>query len=226
MLKNFFSIIFKHLKKINEVLQSVFYVMLGFLCIVCINVMIENSTEKKNDDENLMYAKDLYVQKLELEYNASKNALIDSIDAYIKSIAPYSNMNGLSFVNDCEEYNVDLFFVLAQCQIESKFATTGLGAKTNSAFNIKAYDGHGDKFMSKYKHPDLSIKPYLKIITTTYLDDDTTELHLLQNYVNLNGNRYATDEKYEEKLLYTYNKISTKLDNVYNQYKRYKMLIK
>ena len=69
-----------------------------------------------------------------------KEKMSKSLDNYIGTVAPQSGMNAISFINECEEYDIDLFFVIAQCQLESNFATTGLGAKTRSAFNIKAYE--------------------------------------------------------------------------------------
>lgn len=180
----------------------------------------------KNDEQkhNIEYSKNIYAEELQLKFYASKNTLADSINSYIKEVAPHSAMNAISFINECEEYDIDLFFVLAQCQLESNFATTGLGAKTRSAFNIKAYDGHADKYMDKFKHPDMSIKPYLDIIKTTYLDHDTTELSLLDNYINHNGDRYASDPQYEEKLRNIYSKLISKYNSVYKEYQKYQML--
>lgn len=174
--------------------------------------------------QNSNYVQDLYIQKMTLSYYSCKERLVESLDAYIEEIAPHSAMNSLTFVNYCEEYDIDVFFVLSQCQIESKFATVGLGSKTYSAFNIKAYDGKGDKYMDKYKHPDLSIEPYIKVLKDTYLVDGVTEFNLMDNYVNINGQRYASDEQYETKLRSVYEKLLTKYEPIYNEYKKYKLL--
>lgn len=196
------------------------------LSVVIIFAIVSFFGNDGNDEQkpNIVYSKNIYAEDMQLKFYASKNALADSINSYIKNVAPHSAMNAISFINECEEYDIDLFFVLAQCQLESNFATTGLGAKTRSAFNIKAYDGHADKYMDKFKHPDMSIKPYLNVIKTTYLDHDTTELSLLDNYINHNGDRYASDPNYEAKLRDIYTKLSSKYSDIYKEYQKYKML--
>lgn len=204
--------------------------IMTYIFIVCMAIfMIYDNLEKRisNNEykDNIEYVKYTYLEKLQLNFYTSKNALADSLDNYIATVAPQSGMNAISFINECEEYDIDLFFVIAQCQLESNFATTGLGAKTHSAFNIKAYDGHSDKYMDKFKHPDMSIKPYLNVIKTTYLDHDTTELSLLDNYINHNGDRYASDPNYEAKLRNIYSKLVSKYDSIYKEYQKYKMLI-
>lgn len=193
--------------------------------VILLSIISLFGTDKDDEQKhNIEYSKNIYAEDLQLKFYASKNTLADSINEYIKEVAPHSAMNAISFINECEEYDIDLFFVLAQCQLESNFATTGLGAKTRSAFNIKAYDGHSDKYMDKFKHPDMSIKPYLNIIKTTYLDHDTTELNLLDNYINHNGDRYASDPQYEAKLRGIYAKLLSKYSDAYEEYQKYKML--
>lgn len=214
-------------QKSKEFLLQLLRNALSLVIAVFLTLSIVSLFGTDKDDEqksNIVYSKNIYAEDLQLKFYSSKNALADSIDAYIKEVAPHSAMNAISFINECEEYDVDLFFVLAQCQLESNFATTGLGAKTRSAFNIKAYDGKLDTYMDKFKHPDMSIKPYLVVIKTTYLDHDTTELSLLDNYINHNGDRYASDPQYEAKLRGIYAKLSSKYSNVYEEYQKYKML--
>lgn len=78
-----------------------------------------------------------------------------------------------------------------------------------------------------YKHPDNSIEPYLRLLVNDYLVDGKTEEDMFVNFVNVNGNRYATNEKYEEKMLNVYNRInsSTKLSYLLKEYKKYKMIL-
>ena len=84
------------------------------------------------------YVFEIYRQNLELDSYGAKDTLTNAIDSYIKEVAPSSVMNGIAFVNKCDEYDMDLFFVIAQAQVESTFATKGLGQKMNSAFSVKA----------------------------------------------------------------------------------------
>lgn len=226
---DFFKNLFYSFDKIGDFIVKMcklsFYTLIGSIFFTGLWYLFADSSPLNSEKQKqISYVQNLYVNRLDLKYFGSKNALVDSIDTYINEIAPNSSMNGLTFVEECEENDVDLFFVLAQCQIESKFATRGLGCKTNSAFNIKAYDGKGSTYMDKYKHPDMSIKPYLEIIKETYLVHDTTEMDLMDNYINQNGNRYASDENYEKKLRTVYEKLNTRFETTYNEFKKYKLL--
>ena len=188
----------------SKSLKNYYYSISSILLLISLWQIFSWIDDYRDERVNLTnnYVQDLYIQKMSLSYYSSKERLVNALDNYINEVAPHSAMNSLTFVNYCEEYDIDVFFVISQCQVESKFATVGLGGKTYSAFNIKAYDGKGDKYMDKYKHPDLSIEPYMRVLRETYLVNDVTEFNLMEkeNYVNVNGKRYATDEQYENKL--------------------------
>lgn len=173
----------------------------------------------------------VYRGNMELKLQESKGLLVDEVNAYIARIAPTSNLNGRILVELCDEYNIDIKFVLAQGQIESHFGTRGLAAKTNSVFNVLAYDGHSFNQIcknGKYSHPDHSIRPYLQLLTDDYLVDDKTEYDLMDEFVNKDGNRYASAKDYENKLKSTYNAISdttnTNIDYLMKQYNHYKII--
>ena len=178
--------------------------------------------DKHHSEKNYVF--EVYRENLELDYYRSKDVLVDVVDSYIKEVAPSSIMNGIAFVNKCDEYNMNLFFVIAQAQVESAFATKGLGQKMNSAFNVKAYDGKGSKYMDKYHHPDESIEPYIVLIKNDYMGDSKTEMDLMDNYVNFEGKRYATNPDYEAMMLSTYKKLIDRYDTVYDEYLKYKTL--
>lgn len=208
-------------EKFRKVLK---YIALGiFFAVISFGVNIFDVTKEKQYFKK-NYVFDVYRENLELDYYRSKDALVDVVDSYIKEIAPSSVMNGIAFVNKCDEYNMNLFFVIAQAQIESSFATKGLGQKMNSAFNVKAYDGKGSKYMDKYDHPDDSIEPYIILVKKNYMGDSKTEMDLMNNYVNFEGKRYATNPDYEEMMLSTYKKLINRYDKVYDEYLKYKTL--
>ena len=200
------------------------YASLAFLfgmfifAIPTVIILIDKHHLEKN------YVFEVYRENLELDYYRSKDVLVDVVDSYIKEVAPSSIMNGIAFVNKCDEYNMNLFFVIAQAQVESAFATKGLGQKMNSAFNVKAYDGKGSKYMDKYHHPDESIEPYIVLIKNDYMGDSKTEMDLMDNYVNFEGKRYATNPDYETMMLSTYKKLIDRYDKVYDEYLKYKTL--
>ena len=208
-------------EKFRKVLK---YIALGiFFGVISFGVHILDVTKEKHYFKK-NYVFEVYRENLELDYYRSKDALVDVVDSYIKEIAPSSVMNGITFVNKCDEYNMNLFFVIAQAQIESSFATKGLGQKMNSAFNVKAYDGKGSKYMDKYDHPDDSIEPYIILVKKNYMGDSKTEMDLMNNYVNFEGKRYATNPDYEEMMLSTYKKLRDRYGKLYDDYLKYKTL--
>ena len=50
-----------------------------------------------------------------------------------------------------------------------------------------------------YANPNDSVIPYLELLANNYLQGKTVE-DLLESYVDINGNRYASDKYYESKL--------------------------
>lgn len=156
--------------------------------------------------------------------------LVTATDEYIKSVAPLSALNGITIIENCIKYDIDPIFVLAQGQIESGFGTQGLARKTNSVWNTYAFDGHSYEKVSskgKYRCPDDSVEPYIKLIINDYMGDSKTEYDLLREYVNLNGNRYASAKDYEVKLVRVYDSIKsgTKIDSLNYELKRLRIIL-
>lgn len=210
---------------ILKILKSIgkYIILGGFFAIISYSVhTFSIAKEKQHFEKN--YAVRIYREKLELNYDGAKDALVDSIDSYIKEIAPSSTMEALEFVKMCDKYDMDLFFVVAQAQVESTFATKGLGKKMNSAFNVKAYDGKGSKHMDKYQNPNESIEPYMILVKKYYMGDSKTEMDLMNKYVDLSGKRYASNPDYETMMLSTYNKLKDRYGNLYDEYLKFKIL--
>lgn len=154
----------------------------------------------------------------ELKYWETKAKLVNEVQNYISTVASTSDLRACALVDACEKYNIEVKFALAQGEIESHFGTKGLAAKTNSVWNVGAYDGHFySKIMSvyKYSHPNESIEPYLKLLYEKYLTCEAEE-GLLKNFVDHNGNRFASDKNYEERLRYKYKYIgnNTQIDSL------------
>lgn len=167
------------------------------------------------------------IKEYELKYWDTKAQLVDEVQNYINIVAPTSDLRACALVDACEKYNIEVKFVLAQGEIESCFGTKGLAAKTNSVWNVGAYDGHSYfkiKNVYKYSHPNESIEPYLKLLNEKYLTSET-EAGLLKRFVDHNGNRFASDKNYEEKLNYKYKYISnnTKIDSLNSQLNYWKV---
>lgn len=168
-----------------------------------------------------------YSKEFELKYWECKSKLVDEVQNYIQSVAPTSNLRALDLVDACEEYSIDIKFTLAQGELESHFGTKGLASKTNSVWNMGAFDGHTiDKIFGKYKynHPNASIKPYLACLVGSYLQGKT-EKDLLINFVNISGKRYASESNYENWLSAKYESIatSTKIDSLQDMVNYYRI---
>ena len=178
---------------------------------------------------NIDHARDAYVGRLESKYDAAREALAIEVDKYIETVAPTADIDALNLIDLCSEYNVDIRLALAQAHVESHFGTKGTAARTNSIFNVGAYDGYSAAKQIKngygYKHPDYSVEPYLRLLTTRYLVDGKTEDDLLDNYVDVNGNRYASCTTYESMLKSKIDKMDSiaEISSTYELYKKYKL---
>ena len=175
----------------------------------------------------------LYVQTCmhTLKYNAAKLELINEVDNYIKSIASQSSLDGYVIVEECMNNGIDICFVLAQGEQESHFGTAGLARRTNSVFNVYAFDGQSHDEISekgKYKNTNYSVAPYIELLKNDYLVDGKTEYDLMDGqYINKNGARYASSETYEKSLLDKYTKIRqrTKIDSLSQETNKYKLFL-
>ena len=176
------------------------------------------------------YPTHIHKDRIDLAYQGAKDALVVEVDKYIQTIAPGSCLNGIVLVEQCLKYDVDIRLALVQGHCESHFGTKGLAAKTNSVFNVGAYDGLSAKQIMKnghcYTHPDHSVEPYLKLLTTKYLVDGKTEMDLLDKFVDAGGHRYASNKNYEAHLLEKFSQIDSvaNISQAMLEYKRYKIL--
>ena len=139
--------------------------------------------------------------------NVLKLSLYKEVNDYLSSKAKLHQLDSKLLVDLCFEYDIDIIFVLAQGQIESLFGTNGIASKTNSVWNIGSYDGRSADYINRngkgYEHPNHSIEPYLKVLKNHYLVDKTEE-HLMNNFVNKYGQRYASNPQYEVMLRSVY----------------------
>lgn len=212
------------MKKI-EIISLLINIVSIVAFIIILTTCIVNSFQIKKCE----YTCDVYRDNIELKYQSAKSQVIDEIDKYIKQVAPNSALNAITLFNLCEEYGVDIKFVLAQGHIESHFGTKGMARKTNSVFNVFAFDGqkyHKISRKGKYDHPDYSIEPYLKLLKNNYMVGKT-EYDLMNKFVNIDGKRYASDPLYENKLSnkFEYISSSTKLDELISNYNMYKIIL-
>jgi len=104
-----------------------------------------------------------------------------------------------------KQYNIDPKLILAQGLNETHFGTNPKAKralKYNSAFGMGSFDD-GSQRMTFANGTDATLQ-YAKLLRTQYLGENKDSLSLLDNFVNLKGNRYAdpkdTAKVYEGKL--------------------------
>lgn len=177
------------------------------------------------------YSYQIYRSRTELAMEGVKDNIVTEIDNYIDSVASDSGLNGIRLFELCDKYGVDVRFAMAQAEAESHFGTKGVAAKTNMVWNVKAYDNRTADDMIKKgdakTHPDMSIEPYLILLTNEYLVNGKTEHDMFDKFVDSNGKRYASNPNYETMVLNIYNRIneSTKLKDLLKEYRKYKMIL-
>lgn len=177
------------------------------------------------------YSYQIYRSRTELAMEGVKDNIVTEIDDYIDSVATDSGLNGIRLFELCDKYGVDVRFAMAQAEAESHFGTKGVAAKTNMVWNVKAYDNRTADDMIKKgdakTHPDMSIEPYLILLTNEYLVNGKTEYDMFDKFVDSNGKRYASNPNYETMVLNIYNRINenTKLKDLLKEYRRYKMIL-
>ena len=202
-----------------------FIIKLGDLAVDALNSQVVAVDTYTNET----HCRDSYVHRLESKYDAAREALAIEVDKYINTVAPNADIDALNLIDLCSEYNVDLRLALAQGHVESHFGTKGTAARTNSIFNVGAYDGYSAEKQIKngygYKHPDYSVEPYLRLLTTRYLIDGKTEEDLLENFVDSAGHRYASCTTYESMLKSKWDKMDSiaNISGTYGVYRKYKL---
>ena len=198
------------------------------LCLIIVSILTVYVITwiKPDKEENIGYdTATEYIRELQISYQGVKADLVDITQHYIDSVAPNSGLRALVLVENCEKYGISIIFALAQGEIESHFGTTGLAFRTNSVWNVGAFDGYSsDDIKHKYNNPNDSVDPYLNLLSSNYLVAKTVE-DLLESFVDINGNRYASDKHYEAKLSDKYKYITDnyRIDELQERLNYYKI---
>lgn len=180
---------------VNSIINSICLLLVAIFAILAFTWSIPKQEEQTGYDTATEYIRELHVQ-----YNGVKAELVDVTQHYIDSVAPNSGLRALILVENCEKYGIPISFTLAQGEIESHFGTTGLAYRTNSVWNVGAFDDYTlNDIQHKFNNPNDSVNPYLDLLVNNYLPSKSIE-DLLENFVDINGNRYASDTYYETKL--------------------------
>ena len=185
----------EHQVTLNSIINSICLVIVAIFAILAFTSYVP-----KQEEQTVYDTATEYIRELQTSYQGVKSDLVDLTQHYIDSVAPNSGLRALILVENCEKYGIPITFTLAQGEIESHFGTKGLAFRTNSVWNVGAYDGHSLKDISHtYLNPNDSVIPYLDLLTNNYLPGKTVE-DLFDSFTDVNGNRYASDKYYETKL--------------------------
>lgn len=203
------------MKRINRsIVGFVISMMIGTAFLGSAKMVVDTCFPEQNVIEvetNSVNEEEAELNQMLIEFELARNTLAMEVHEYITSVAPKAEVDPYILIDLCNQYNIDIAFVMAQGQIESHYATAGTARRTNSIFNVGAYDGHSASMQCSngfgFEDPNDSIEPYLILLTNDYLVNGKTINDLMTRYVNHLGMRYASNPKYESQLKSVYNKI-------------------
>lgn len=136
--------------------------------------------------------------------------LVENVSNYIAMKFDQNKSMATLFVEHGLSNDIDICFMLAQAEIETCFGKYGIGKTKKSMFGVQ----------TRYSTYDNCIMEYCKLLKKSYLINGKTEHHLMKNYVNRNGHRYASSLRYESDLTKKYIEIcrTTNIDNLQKKY--------
>lgn len=166
----------------------------------------------KNDKTKLI---DLVNTELSDMQDSTFQQKVNAVNDYMRIAATNQGFNpdtiklsAEEMVKACKETGFDLPLLMAQAHLESCFGLTKRAQKTNSVFSVGCYDNGSNK--STYESQDACIRPYIQLLQNNYLQQGKKTLDDIlkpNSFVNHQGNRYASDAKYEGKLKSIRNRI-------------------
>lgn len=157
--------------------------------------MVQDSTETQNDS---IHQQKIEACKAYMEW-AMKN---QGYDWSTTKLTPEA------IVDICEENNFSIPFTMAIANLESCFGQTPRSKRTNSVFSVGSYDN--GKNVCTYSTPDESIAPFINLIKKDYLQNGEKtldDLLVTNQFVNMNGHRYAKNPQYEGQIKSIMNRI-------------------
>lgn len=212
--------------KLKRFLVLVILIIVTLTSFNCFGTDLNNPTNENNYDKieyvdsyNILAnyngkADSIIYNVINKQKNDIRNQIVAEVKRYIKKQSPTANKNiPEHLVIKCLENNLDICFAMSQTQVETNFGTTGAGRSTSrrSMFGVA---------IRKYPSYESAINDYIAILKKSYLVKGRTEQHLMKNYVNGSGGRYASSTNYEKHLFEAYNNIKAQT-NIYKLQKHY-----
>ena len=139
-------------------------------------------------------------------FSMDQSTIQGFIDKYSDSKSPVTAQDVMDV---SAKYGVPVEFILAQGRLESNFGTKGRGARTKNIYNVgnvtagdtMAKDSTEQKKFSRDMGDWVNgLESYADLMSRKYRPSDGDWNKLLEEFVNNDGNRYATDPNYEKTL--------------------------
>lgn len=191
-----------------------------FVVITCGGSLKKAEASKVREPETIEYVKVINPQ------DSVKQELIEEVTAYMNENHPNSKVTPDSLVEVCLKHDFNITFAIAQGTIESGMGTKGRAKRTNSVWNVGAYDGKPQLKKYTYQVADDSIEPYVLLVKNKYMGNVLSHHDLMRNYVVYNSKtRYASSKDYERQLKSLYNNIknNTRIEELQALYENVSM---
>lgn len=201
-------------KNFESIKKAIKRAIIGGVAIATIISAINKSSvsfEEKEELKNLVNTEMVdTVPQIDSVFNKKVEAVTQCMKKYLgNQNRSIENCKILpeEIVRACDEENFSIPFLLAILQNESNFGMTPRAIKTNSPFSVGCFDNGSNK--CKYSNQNESIRPFIRLIKEDYLINGKSydDLLIPGNFVNLNGDRYAQNVKYERDVKKTMNSI-------------------
>ena len=182
--------------------------LVGGVAVISVLAAIHDLNIRKSEKEYLENIVKMEVEQL----HKADSVFNEKVEACKKYMEWALSNQGYSFkstdlrpetlVKAAEESGFDLPFLIAVAHQESCFGATPRAKKTNSVFSVGSYDDGSN--VVNYSDPNESVIDYINLIKRDYMINGKTinDLMIPNNFVNKNGDRYAQDKKYENKIKY------------------------
>lgn len=139
-------------------------------------------------------------------FSMDQSTIQGFIDKYSDNKSPVTAQDVMDV---SAKYGVPVEFILAQGRLESNFGTKGRGARTKNIYNVgnvtagdtMAKDSTEQKKVSRDMGDWVNgLESYADLMVRRYRPSDGDWNKLLEEFVNNDGNRYASDPNYEKTL--------------------------
>jgi hypothetical protein len=195
-------------KNLEDLKMKIKKALVGGVAVISVLAAIHDLNIRKSEKEYLENIVKMEVEQL----HKADSVFNEKVEACKKYMEWALSNQGYSFkstdlrpetlVKAAEESGFDLPFLIAVAHQESCFGATPRAKKTNSVFSVGSYDDGSN--VVNYSDPNESVIDYINLIKRDYMINGKTinDLMIPNNFVNKNGDRYAQDKKYENKIKY------------------------